>query len=404
MRHFWVRLKQLKRKLGYWQMMVFIARRLAGSHTSSPGTDIIGFYSFLQLAPYGGKCPAALPSNTVNWVVPDFGIGSGGHINIFRLVGVLEELGFDCRIVIVGSSQYASAEAARECIRTHFTPLKARVSIGHETMEPAYFTVSTSWNTAYYAHSFTATVRHCYFVQDFEPFFYSLGSEYAFAENTYRFGMVGITAGEWLAGKLAEEYGMRTSAIGFSYDRERYRPMARRDPKLRHVFFYARPPTLRRGFEMGMLILNEVARRLPDVQFILAGWDTSAYKIPFPHLNAGVVALDDLPDLYSQCDAALVLSFTNLSLLPLELMACGCPVVSNRGRNVEWLLDSDVAVLADATVEALSGALVDLLSDEPRRQMLVGAGLAHAARTSWHEEARKFAAVLETLAAEGEAS
>jgi len=156
------------------------------------------------------------------------------------------------------------------------------------------------------------------------------------------------------------------------------------------VFFYARPPTPRRAFELGLLVLNAVWERLPDVQFVLAGWDTAGYHIPFPHLNCGTLALDDLPDLYSQCDAALVLSLTNASLLPLELMSSGCAVVSNRGANVEWLLNDDVVMLAESSPEKLADAVCALLEDDARRHAMSQRAEAFARSQTWDAVARDF--------------
>ena len=48
--------------------------------------------------------------------------------------------------------------------------------------------------TAYDVRNFHSTIHKCYFVQDFEPWFYASGSAASFAEETYRFGFVGITA------------------------------------------------------------------------------------------------------------------------------------------------------------------------------------------------------------------
>lgn len=363
--------------------------------------DVVSFYDFVRHQPFGEPLDRdRCDRKSVNWVIPDFGIGSGGHINIFRLVENLERQGYTCHITIVGPCQFASGEAARDSIRKHFSPVQASVGIGEASLQPAWITVATSWITAHTVRNFRGTALRCYFVQDFEPFFYAHGSDYLWAEQTYRFNFFGITAGQWLADKLAREYGMRTAAMGFSFDRDLYRPYPRRDPHTRTVFFYARPVTPRRAFELGLLVLAEVAKQLPDTQFILAGWDTSNYVLPFQHSSPGVLALKDLPELYSQCDAALVLSFTNLSLLPLELMASGCPVVSNRGPNVEWLLTEDVAVLAEPTVEALSEALVALLLDEPRRKQLVEQGLAYAEQTSWEAESDKVAKIFDRLSHE----
>jgi glycosyltransferase involved in cell wall biosynthesis len=190
---------------------------------------------------------------------------------------------------------------------------------------------------------------------------------------------------------------MQTEAFGFSFDHERYRPGVRREPDIRRVFFYARPPTQRRAFEMGLLVLAEMAQRLPDVEVVFAGWDISSYKIPFEHVNAGVVVLDDLPDLYSQCDVALVLSFTNLSLLPLELMACGTPVVSNRAKCTEWLLNDTNARLAEPNVESLADALCAVLENAAERERIRNAGFKTASLSDWKLEAGKVAMMLRRL-------
>ena len=68
-----------------------------------------------------------------------------------------------------------------------------------------------------------------------------------------------------------------------------------------------------------LLTLSLVHQALTDIEFILVGWDASMYEIPFRHINPGVVPAAELPDYYRMCDAALVISLTNLSLLPLEL-------------------------------------------------------------------------------------
>lgn len=365
-------------------------------------TRVIDFYDFVRARPVGSHIvPGSVPRTTVNWVIPPFGFGSGGHLNIFRFIHYLEKDGFECRIVVVGEPQPLSVEQAHKQINDWFFPLKGEIYLGIDSAPPAHITIATSWTTAYYVRNFLPTVHRCYFVQDFEPYFYATGSEYAWAEETYRFGFTAITAGSWLKEKLAVEYGMRTEAFGFSFDHDLYTPHKRREPETRRIFFYARPPTQRRAFEMGMLVLDEVTRRLPNVKVVFAGWDVSGYHIPFEHLNAGIVGLDDLPDLYSQCDVALVLSFTNLSLLPLELMACGTPVVSNRAPCTEWLLNDDNACLAAPTVERLADALCTVLEDTAEASRLRQGGFATVAATDWRVEARKVGEILRRLDAQG---
>lgn len=383
----------LVRSLGVFGTLRFILAWVKKRYSNgllAPRVDIFKFYEFLD-AP-SGNVPGDLEpieANTINWIIPGFEVGSGGHLNIFRMIWGLEKHGYQNRIYIVGGCQFSSGEAAREAITAHFCPLAAGVWIGEGALKAAEFTVATSWITAYTVRRFNATRHKVYFIQDMEPWFSPHGSDYVFAEATYRFGFTAITAGDWLAKLMSENYGMKAYPFGFSYEHDRYAPGIRKQGP-RRVFFYARHVTARRGFELGMLALKRVHEQLPDIEFVLAGWDTSGYVIPFPHLNAGVVSLDELPDLYGQCDVALVISLTNISLLPLELMACGCPVVSNDGPNVNWLLkNGETALLTEASPEALASALVDVMQNPELHTRLKENGLAFARQTNWADETSK---------------
>lgn len=390
---------QYGRKNGLGSLIALTRQKLRSNRGGLLAKNrIIDFYDFVRAHSVGSPiAPGIVPRTTVNWVIPPFGFGSGGHLNIFRFIQHLENEGFDCRIVVVGEPRPLSTAQARKQINDWFVQLKGEVYLGIESAPSTHITVATSWITAYYVRCFQSTVHRCYFVQDFEPYFYAAGAEYAWAEETYRFGFFGITAGTWLKNKLAAEFDMQTEAFGFSFDRHLYSPRPRRDPEIRRIFFYARPPTQRRAFEMGMLVLDEVTSRLPAVKVVFAGWDVSSYHIPFDHLNLGTLSPDKLPDLYCQCDVALVLSFTNVSLLPLELMACGTPVVSNRAPCTEWLLHDDNSRLASPTVEALADAICAVLEDPEEASRLRQGGFATAAATDWRIEALKVGDILRRL-------
>lgn len=407
------RLPKLVRDLGGRGALRYIASQLGIAlrgplrPLALPKIDLFESYDFIVRGteltsppPTMSKAMEPLaPPRTLNWVIPDFTAGSGGHMTIFRMIGQLERLGFDNRIAIVGDSHFSGGGEAQAFIREHFQPLKASVSLGETSLQPAEFTVATEWRTAYAVRRFTATRHKLYFIQDFEPHFFSHGSHYAFAEATYRFGFIGLTVGDWLAQRVRRDYGMEAYAFQMGCPEDYHqRPRTVPNDNIPRVFFYARHVTPRRGFELGLLALAQVHRALPQAEFVLAGWDVSDYHIPFPHLNAGVVPHAELAALYSQCDAALVLSLTNLSLLPIELMACGCPVVSNRGPNVEWQLSHEHnALLADASPEDLAAALLRLLADQPLRQRLRDNGLQFARAASWDDQGQTVAKHLQQI-------
>lgn len=351
--------------------------------------NIFEEYRFIDLTYQKGKQNHGdLDKFTLNWFIPPFGKGSGGHLNIVRFIGLLEKQGFKSRIIIVDSDQQnVSTTAVKEQINKWFFPVNAEVYIGLDNIPPAHTSIATGWTTAYYAKSARSSNNYVYFVQDFEPFFYPHGSNYALAEETYKFGFYGITAGNWLKNKLIKEYKMKCTSFNFSYDKDLYKLKRTKPREIKNILFYSRPPTARRGFEVGLLALRELTKMRRDVNVIFAGWDISGFKIPFKHTNAGILSLKELPDLYASCDAALVLSFTNLSLLPLELMACGVPIIANKGENSEWLLNEENSILANATPNDLASAISLVLDDKSIADRIINGGYSTAVSSDWEKEA-----------------
>ncbi len=132
---------------------------------------------------------------------------------------------------------------------------------------------------------------------------------------------------------------------------------------------------------------------MPDTEFVLVGFPPQSIRLPFPALLPGVLEPTELPALYRSCAVALVLSHTNLSMLPLELMACGCAVVSNSGPNVEWLLTDQTAQIASLAPEALADSILALLENEQLRARKVAAGLSFAESTDWSTEIKKIESI-----------
>lgn len=327
------------------------------------------------------------------WIMHPPGESSGGAQNIFRFIKYLEDAGHRASIYLYHSADHAiDATYLKQLIsaNTSYAPIAAEFhAYSHERgVAPdtdALF--ATGWETAYPAFRDPSPARRFYFVQDFEPAFYSVGSEHVLAENTYRFGFHGITAGHWLADKLAAEYGMRTSAFGFGADLRHY-SLTRTEGR-DGLFFYARPVTTRRGFELGVMALQHVARAQPDRPIHLAGWDTSNYDLPFAHINHGMLRIDQLNDIYNQCATGLVLSLTNMSLLPLELLASGVIPVLNRGENNTKVVQNDFIRYADPSPHALAEALMEEMA-RPDLAERARRAAASVAPMTWEKPGRDF--------------
>jgi O-antigen biosynthesis protein len=330
--------------------------------------------------------PASGPLK-INWLVPTINKGYGGLFNIFRAIQFLEFWGHQQNIYVVRDPAFNAAEA-RTIVDKFYFPTNARIESFTGSVPDSDALVATSWQTAYAARALGNTARKFYFVQDLEHLFNPEGSVSEFAKQTYQWGFYGLTAGQWIADVLRRDYGMESSAFGFSFDRKIYSPDGphRLPGKKNRVLFYARATTLRRGFELGILALSLVAKKMPDTEFVLVGFPPRSVELPFPAVFPGTLPVSELGALYRSCSVALVLSHTNLSLLPLELMACGCAVVSNSGPNVEWLLTDTFAQLARPTPGNLAEAILELLANEQLRLKKKTAGIAFAESTDWETE------------------
>ena len=361
-----------------------------------PKNNLLGFYNFVvntEEIPFDKKAYEDAKKSgkiTLNWVIPEMSPGSGGHTTIFRFVSNLEKLGFHSKIYLYMSPTFKDNESIRSFLKQHFPLLDERVEVYCDVSQMgfAHGTVATAWTTAYYVRRFNNTISKFYFVQDFEPYFYAHGSEYEFAENTYKMGFRGITAGDWLKDVMRNDYGMTADSFLFSYDDKIYKPKEKTDDKPR-VFFYARPVTPRRDFELGMLAINELWKKMPDLEVIFAGWDVSNYEIPFPHQNLGTVTPQVLADSYVKCDMCLIISNTNLSLLPLEVMACNSVAVCSKGENSTWLVNEENSILVDYDPNQIADTMEDYFRHPEKLASIRKKGLEFAKNTSWEREAEK---------------
>lgn len=357
--------------------------------------DIVDHFGLIsQTEPARTARDDEVAPNTINWVITPFSAGVGGHINSMRFIAMLAARGYKVCVVVDAGPWMGTSQEVAEKLRGAFGPIDAQVVLGATNAPLSYAAVATGWEQAYAVRNTLVARERFYFVQDFEPWFHPHGSEYQFAEDTYSFGFTGLTAGTWLASKLRAEYGMACHSVGFSYDKNLYTAGAHGGHSGYRVFFYARPSTERRGFELGLLALDRLCRAVPGVTVVFAGADLSRYAIPFAHESLGSLSVDRLPAIYRSCDLALVISMTNLSLLPLELMACRVPVVSTGGPWAEWLLNEQNAALAEPNAAALAKAMVALLADNSKRKRLAAAGMAFAMTTSWEREGDALAAAL----------
>lgn len=317
--------------------------------------------------------PARGTPLTVGWIFVPPGPGSGGHTTMFRMIEALEAAGHTCVIYLYDIFDYGGDLAGHEqVIRRHWPNVRAEVRSVSDGLAPLDAYVATAWGTAHVLAKHAAVpTRRLYFVQDFEPLFYPQGTEYALAEDTYRFGFRVITVGPMLAALLADRFGLTATVAEFGCDLDVYRMT---NPSRRQgVVFYAKPNVPRRGFTLGLLALREFHERHPEHEIHLFG-DRDA-KVPFPATNHGTLPPAALAQLYNECAAGIAISFTNLSLIPDEMLACGAVPVIGDNPYARASLDNPHAKWVTPTPRAFADALGEVVEGRSEPPDIIAASV-----------------------------
>ncbi len=326
---------------------------------------------------------------TVNWYIP--GIDSpfyGGINTAFRIAAKLSaDHGVENRFVVCGQGP---EEFIRSAIGAAFPTLGtspifiAEYDEQLSAVPEADAAIATLWTTAYQVATRSRTHRNFYLVQDFEPMFYPAGTLYALAEESYRLGLYGICNTENLA-RIYRSYGGKawhfTPAVDASVFHARGR-VDRTPGAPVTLFVYARPGHWRNCWELALPALNELKERLGDrIRIVTAGsWAETGTGLPaMTHL--GLLDYAETGELYRHCDMGLVLTVSeHPSYLPLELMACGAPVVAFDNPAGGWLLrDGANCLLAPRTVDGLVDRLETMAVDLMLRGRLADQALADIA-------------------------
>ena len=227
----------------------------------------------------------------------------------------------------VGLDRGTSDAVLRHRVDDWFGPVDAPVHYEYDKWRGADVVLATGWQTVYPALRLDQAHARAYLVQDHEPEFYATSVDARLAADTYREGLFVIAASPW----LLDLVGIATAREGTSFelgvDTSDLPPRAGDRARARTVVFYSRSVTERRATSLGWLALTELKRRMPDVRVIAFGDDKPSGEPPFVHDHAGIVRPAELAALYSLGTVGLVLSMTNYSLIPQEMMACGLPCV-----------------------------------------------------------------------------
>ncbi|WP_284974669.1 glycosyltransferase family 1 protein [Arthrobacter sp. efr-133-TYG-104] len=348
--------------------------------------------------PFPGK---QAPLN-IGWVCTPPGPGSGGHTTLFRMVHAMEERGHRCTLFLYDRT---SDDVSRHepVIRRHWPNISAEVRSATDGMAGMDALVASSWSSAHVIAARAPRQPHVfYFIQDYEPYFHPRGILYALAEDSYRFGYTTVALGDMIAQVMKAELGTPPDAVvPYGCDTTTYRLLPTTGAWQRTgVVYYAKRNVDRRGYLLAKLALERFHQLCPDKEIHVYGDIVSGWKIPIT--NHGNLPPRELNILYNHTIAGLAISFTNISLVPGELLAAGNVPVLNQAPFASGLLTDPDAVWAPSRPDSLATALAEVVCSPNIQER--AARIGSSQRLDWSATAEAFGNLMqESLVGQGPA-
>ncbi len=164
---------------------------------------------------------------------------------MFRMIEAVEAAGHTCVLYLY--DRFAGEMSRHEqVIRQYWPRVRAEIRSVAEGLAPLDAYVATAWQTAHVlAVRGHVPTRRLYLVQDFEPFFYPQGSEYALAEDSYRFGFQHLAIGNMCAHLLKEKFNVDAPVAAYGCDTSVYNLTNPGRAQWRRVLRQARRPPAR---------------------------------------------------------------------------------------------------------------------------------------------------------------
>lgn len=265
----------------------------------------------------------------IAFIIPDMVAFSGGETSILRLGTYLHELGHDVYYIPYKDLNKEKLEKNAEINLPNYKGS----FMEKEALNTSKFDIGicTYWLSAYHlmAHQNNFDYK-MYFIQDFEPYFYSVGDSYYLSLNTYKMGFHMVSLGEWNKKQIENLTTEKADYIDFPVEISEYnlenRKISIKDEI--QIAVYIKTDEKRAP----LFLIEQIVylkKKLESIGYKVVlnifGMDVSI-KIDGVN-NLGLLKGHELRELYKKSHFGLVASLTNISLINYEMLMSGLPVI-----------------------------------------------------------------------------
>jgi glycosyltransferase involved in cell wall biosynthesis len=185
----------------------------------------------------------------------------------------------------------------------------------------------------------------------------------------------------------------------------------------RRIILFHGSLSYHQGVDLVIKAMPKVLSQLPQAEFHIYGNGSERESLKRLARDHGVekavrfqeeVVLDEIPQIIADADVGVVAkradSFGNLaySTKILEFMSQGIPVVLSRTEIDSYYFDdSVVSFFESGNVDALAGALIDVLQNDVGRQQMVARAFEYVARNDWETRKADYLSLVDGLCDKG---
>lgn len=331
----------------------------------------------------------------------------GGQTSILRLGTKLARMGFSVGYAVYKPQGKKEMEL---CAKSNLADFRGLLFTDAELFRMlsgkkkcADIVVASSWDTVSFAKRLPG--YKMYFVQDYEPYFYSFGELFLMAKKTYEQGLHMVSLGPWNKKMIGRECKpcSPVDVIDFPYEAAEY-PRRKRDfnayrgkKEIRlavYLKYYGkRLPCLIPA--MLMQAKETLAKKGICLAVSYFG-EAESFSAPGGK-NLGMLDKDGLRELYYRSDFGMVASMSNISLVPYEMLSAGLPLIEFEDGTFPEFFPEGSATLTGLSGEGLAEKLLKLLAEPEQLAGQLSRAYGYMDGLGWEKSAGQFAEIVRGL-------
>ena len=299
------------------------------------------------------------------FVIPQMRNAMGGLTSVLRIASRLSNDGFKVYFSSYNCNDLEKMHEAAMHNLSEYSPNFIKLDSARQVS--FQFVIATNWQSVYFSKSIKG--YKLFFVQDYEPYFYSYSDQYFLAKKSYELGFHIISLGKWNLEQIQRNCRVgnyiKADYIDFPFEPKEYIFKARdfskyQNKKTIKIAVYVKREK-KRIPSLIFSILNNTFTELLEKGIKLEIYYFGLNKNEKVKIgtNLGRLSKSKLAELYDNCDYGLVASMTNVSLVPYEMIGSGLPVIEFKDGTFEYFLGNTSAILIDFDYHSLVSRLIE---------------------------------------------